>query len=149
MSKQELLKERLIECVERMHKLLALNAPGTIIGSEAFNIFATTLACYGEEAGHALVSHIREQNLHERAVCTYGNECVNPIERPPMPICLDCEKIIGVDPESMAKINEQCDSLQEEWDKECSACNGTGLMEGWNRRDGNDCPICKGTGVKA
>jgi hypothetical protein len=26
----------------------------------------------------------------------------------------------------------------------CGMCDGTGLMEGWNRRDGNSCPECKG-----
>lgn len=26
----------------------------------------------------------------------------------------------------------------------CDGCYGTGLMEGWNRRDGNPCPKCKG-----
>ena len=28
-----------------------------------------------------------------------------------------------------------------EW---CDGCDGTGLMEGWNHRDGNSCPKCKG-----
>ena len=28
----------------------------------------------------------------------------------------------------------------------CDCCDGTGLMEGWNRRDGNSCPKCKGSG---
>ena len=32
----------------------------------------------------------------------------------------------------------------EEW---CNGCDGTGLMEGWNRRDGHSCPKCKGEGV--
>ena len=26
----------------------------------------------------------------------------------------------------------------------CDGCDGTGLMEGWNRRDGFSCPKCKG-----
>ena len=29
----------------------------------------------------------------------------------------------------------------------CDFCDGTGLMEGWNKRDGNSCPNCKGTGT--
>lgn len=30
---------------------------------------------------------------------------------------------------------------EQEW---CDGCDGTGLMEGWNRRDGFSCPKCKG-----
>lgn len=26
----------------------------------------------------------------------------------------------------------------------CDSCDGTGLMEGWNRRDGHPCPTCWG-----
>ncbi len=33
-----------------------------------------------------------------------------------------------------------------ETEEECDGCDGTGLMEGWNRRDGNLCPKCKGAG---
>ena len=148
MTKEELLKPRLVECVDRMQKLLALNAPSNIIGAVAFSIFSTTLACYGEEAGWALIGHLRAQNLHERAVCNYGKDCTNPVDRPDMGICPDCEIVIGCDPQSMAKIDAQCDVLQEEWDKQCDSCDGTGLMEGWNQRDGNDCPKCKGTGIE-
>ena|ERR1017187_252549 len=32
-------------------------------------------------------------------------------------------------------------------EEECDSCDGTGLMEGWNRRDGSSCPKCKGAGV--
>lgn len=32
-------------------------------------------------------------------------------------------------------------SPTEEW---CDGCDGTGLMEGWNHRDGHPCPKCKG-----
>ncbi len=141
MTKQELLKQRLVDCVDRMQKLLALNAPPAIIGAEAFSIFATTLSVYGEEAGWALISHLREQNLASRGICTHGNECTNEIERPGTNLCLDCEKEIGCDPESMAKV----DQIQVE--EYCDGCDGTGLMEGWNRRDGNPCPKCKGEGV--
>lgn len=31
----------------------------------------------------------------------------------------------------------------------CDGCDGTGLMEGWNRRDGWPCPKCKGMAVIA
>ena len=139
MNKQEMLKPRLLDCVNRMKKLLELDAPASIIGAEAFSIFATTLAVYGEQAGWAPIGHLHEQNLASRGVCTYGNECTNYVERPGPDLCLDCEKVIGCDPESMAKI--------EAIEEECDGCDGTGLMEGWNQRDGNDCPKCKGSGV--
>jgi hypothetical protein len=29
----------------------------------------------------------------------------------------------------------------------CDTCSGTGLMEGWNRRDGYSCPTCGGDAV--
>ena len=29
----------------------------------------------------------------------------------------------------------------------CDSCDGTGLMEGWNKRDGYSCPKCKGEAV--
>jgi hypothetical protein len=140
-DKRDFLIPRLVESVERMRTLLRLNAPASIIGAEAFGILATTLAVYGEGAGWALISHLREQNLSGRGVCTY-KDCVNYVERPGPSMCPDCEREIGCDPESMAKI----DALMAEQD--CDGCDGTGLMEGWNRRDGNACPKCKGTGVQ-
>jgi len=30
---------------------------------------------------------------------------------------------------------------------ECDGCDGTGVMEGWNKRDGTSCPKCGGTGT--
>lgn len=141
MNKEQMLKQRLVDCVDRMQKLLALNAPASIVGAEAFSIFATTLAVYGEKAGWSFISHIREQNLASRGVCTHGEECTNEVERPGPDICHDCEKEIGIDPESMAEM------LTEEEEEECDGCDGTGLMEGWNRRDGNSCPKCKGKGT--
>lgn len=30
--------------------------------------------------------------------------------------------------------------------EECDSCDGVGLMEGWNRRDGTSCPKCHGAG---
>jgi DnaJ-class molecular chaperone len=29
----------------------------------------------------------------------------------------------------------------------CDGCDGTGLMEGWNHRDGSSCPKCKGKAI--
>lgn len=34
------------------------------------------------------------------------------------------------------------DHIGMEW---CDMCDGVGLMEGWNHRDGNPCPKCKGS----
>lgn len=103
---------------------------------------STTLAVYGESAGWALIDHLRQQNLASRAVCTWKG-CTNAIERPNNPMCPDCEREIGCDPESLAKIDVVMEAM------ECDGCDGTGLMEGWNRRDGNSCPKCKGTGLAA
>ncbi len=44
-----------------------------------------------------------------------------------------------------AAINDPFVNLPET-EEECDGCDGTGLMEGWNRRDGNSCPKCKGAG---
>jgi hypothetical protein len=30
---------------------------------------------------------------------------------------------------------------------DCDRCDGTGLMEGWNHRDGHPCPHCYGDGI--
>lgn len=34
--------------------------------------------------------------------------------------------------------------LPAEW---CAGCDGTGLMEGWMRRDGYSCPMCHGNAI--
>lgn len=144
--KEDLLKPRLLECIDRLRKVVELNGPPAFIGECAFSVFSVVLAAYGEESGRGLIRHIREQDLHERAVCSW-EDCTNTVERPPMGICPDCEREIDCDPESMLKLDEEAKRLAEEWDKECDGCDGTGLMEGWNRRDGNPCPKCKGEGV--
>jgi DnaJ-class molecular chaperone len=43
---------------------------------------------------------------------------------------------------AIALATEEPEQPREEW---CDGCDGTGLMEGWNRRDGNSCPKCKGS----
>lgn len=146
-GKPELLKPRVLECIDRLRKVVEMNGPPVFIGECAFSVFSVVLAAYGEEAGCGLIRHIREQDLQERAVCSWG-DCINTVERPPLGICPDCEREIGCDPESMAKLDEDAAKLCAEWEKEeCDGCDGTGLMEGWNRRDGNPCPKCKGEGV--
>lgn len=147
MSKSELLKPRVLDCIDRLRKVIELNGPPAFIGECAFSVFSVVLAAYGEEAGRGLIRHIREQDLQERAVCSWG-DCINTVERPPLGICPDCEREIGCDPDSMAKIDEEAEKLCAQWEAECDGCDGTGLMEGWNRRDGNSCPKCKGTGLE-
>lgn len=48
MNKEEKLKPVLLECIDRLRKLIELNAPGVIIDLAAFNVYATSLATYGE-----------------------------------------------------------------------------------------------------
>jgi len=105
MGKKEVLKPRLIECVERMRKLLELDAPPVLIGAEAFSIFATTLAVYGTEAGWSFLEHLRKQNLKSRAVCAW-EDCIHPVEREETHLCAACEKKIGCDAKSLAEIDE-------------------------------------------
>lgn len=102
-NKEELLKPRVLECIDRLRKSVELNAPPVFIGECAFSVFAIVLATYGEESGRGLIRHIREQNLHERAVCSWA-DCTNAVERPSMGMCPDCEREIGCDPESMAEL---------------------------------------------
>ena len=116
-EKASLLKQRVLENIERLDKIVRLNAPAVIIGEFAFNLYATVLAAYGEEAGHGLIKHIREQNLQQRGVCTWG-DCVNPIERDPINICEDCQKELGCDDESMRKMDEEAKKLEDEWREE-------------------------------
>lgn len=140
-EKEKLLRVRVLECIDRLKTVIELNGPSSIIGEMAYSVWATTLAAYGEEAGRAMIHHMRNQNLQDRAVCTWG-DCVGTIERTPEDICEVCQKEIGCDEESLKKIDEEAKKLAEE----CDGCDGTGLMEGWNHRDGNSCPKCKGTG---
>lgn len=101
-TRQTLLRPHLLRCLARMQRLITINAPGLIIGAEAFNIFATTLACYGETAGMSLLSHIAEQNLHGRGICSH-EECVGAVERPGTGWCEKCEREEGVDMETVTR----------------------------------------------
>jgi hypothetical protein len=95
MTKTELLKPNLLACVERMKKLIELDAPAVIVGHEAWNILATTLATYGSAAGSGMVESIKDQNLHGRGVCSY-EDCVNYVERPGVNVCEICLKEMGI-----------------------------------------------------
>ena len=89
MTKKEKLRPYLIQCVDRLHKLIELDAPGGIIGAEAFNVFATTLAVYGSSAGSTFIQHVRDQNLHKRGTCSHG-DCSNEVQRPDLGLCAGC-----------------------------------------------------------
>lgn len=95
-TKKEKLKPRLIECVDRLASLIKLDAPGVIIGHAAFNVFVTTLAVYGDSAGSTLISHLRDQNLHARAICSH-EDCSAYVDRPTLGICGDCLTKLGID----------------------------------------------------
>jgi hypothetical protein len=109
-KKEQLLKVRALECLERLRKVIELNAPPLIIGDFAFSLYATVLAAYGEHAGEGLIRHLREQNLQSRALCHYG-DCTNGVERTPFGICADCQKEIGCDDESMKKYDLEANDL--------------------------------------
>lgn len=95
-EKTKLLKPHLLECVRRLKRFIDLDAPGVIIGMEAWNVFATVLATYGTAAGSTMVQNIRDKNLHSRGVCENG-DCVVTVERPSLGICETCCKALGLD----------------------------------------------------
>lgn len=113
-TKEQLLKPRVLENIDRLRKIVELDAPPVLIGEFAFSLYATVLAAYGEEAGRAMTKHIRDQNLQSRAVCDWG-DCTNTVERTPIGTCAACQKEIGCDPESMAEIDAIAEKLAGEW----------------------------------
>jgi hypothetical protein len=106
MTKQELLKPHLLDCIARLQSFIEVGAPAVVIGHEAFNVLATTLAVYGTVAGAGLISHIRDTNLHSRGICT-NEDCVECIERPGVDICEKCcvELGIGDDDDMLVESN--------------------------------------------
>lgn len=88
MTKEEKLKPLLIECIDQLKKLVELGAPGVVVDQAAFNVYVTSLATYGE--GKALISHLRDQNLHQRGVCNY-EDCTSYVDRPGIGMCKKCE----------------------------------------------------------
>lgn len=112
-KKEEMLKVRALECLERLKAVITLDAPPVVIGDFAFSLYATVLAAYGDAAGEGMIRHIREQNLQARGVCHYG-DCVNLVERAPFGMCEACQKEIGCDDESMKKYDEESDRMTAE-----------------------------------
>jgi hypothetical protein len=94
-GKEALLKPHLLSTIERLKKLIEMDAPAVIIGHDAFAVFATALAVYGDSAGNGLISLLRESNLHGRGVCDH-EDCTNYVERPPSGTCNPCLTKMGV-----------------------------------------------------
>lgn len=111
--KEQLLKPRILENIDRLRKIVELDAPAVLIGEFAFSLYATVLAAYGEEAGRAMAKSIRDHNLQDRGVCDWG-DCTNPVERTPMGTCLDCQKEICCNPEALAEIDAIVEKLAAE-----------------------------------
>lgn len=101
--KAALLKPRLLDSVNRLKRLVELDAPAVIIGHEAWLLYKTTLACYGDAAASTMVSQIREAALESRGICHF-NDCTNPVDRPETGICQSCLKSIGADDESLDQL---------------------------------------------
>jgi hypothetical protein len=95
-NKEAMLKPRLIECVNRLQKLIELDAPSVIIGNAAFSVFSTTLAVYGESAGSTFIQHLRDQDLHGRGVCSH-EDCTSYVDRPDIGVCASCLDALGID----------------------------------------------------
>jgi len=95
MSKKEKLKPFVIECCDRLRKLVDLNAPATIVGAAAWHLYVTVLAAYGSTAASTMVQNIREQNLHNRGICSH-KDCTNYVDRPESGICKSCRSKLGI-----------------------------------------------------
>ena len=89
MTRKELLKPRVIDCVDRLRKLIDIDAPPVIIGAEIWLLFRTALAAYGEKIGQRMIHSLTEQALHSRGVCSM-NECTNPVDRAGLSVCESC-----------------------------------------------------------
>ncbi len=94
-TKEEFLKPKVFECIERLRKLVTLNAPAVIVGAAAWNVYTTILAAYGTEAGKIMINEIRDHNLHSRAVCSY-EDCINYVDRPDVGTCEECLRKLGI-----------------------------------------------------
>lgn len=108
-SKTDILRPRVIECVEHLRKLIDLDAPAVIIGAEAWHVFTTVLAAYGVVAGSTMIGNLRDGNLHGRGVCTYDG-CTSYINRPGMSICAGCAHSLGIDDDLAALAKEPPDA---------------------------------------
>lgn len=94
-DKERKLKPHVIACSDRLRKFIDINAPAVIIGSEAWHLFCTVLACYGTAAGSTMIGHLRDANLHNRGTCSH-DDCTNYVERPGVGWCEACCKAEGI-----------------------------------------------------
>lgn len=113
-AKEQLLKSRVLENIDRLRQIVELDASPVLIGEFAFSLYATVLAAYGEEAGRAMANSIRDHNLQDRAICDW-DDCTNAVERTPIGTCEACQKKIGCDDESLAEIDAIAEKLAGEW----------------------------------
>ena len=77
-NKANYLRTSLLARIERLRKLIELDAPPAIIGSEAALVFSGVLASYGTDAGLRLIEQIRDRDLAGKGMCQHG-DCVNGI----------------------------------------------------------------------
>lgn len=80
-SKRELLRPRLLECIDRLRKFVELDAPAVIVGMSAWSVMKVTLATYGSDAWKCLIDDICEAELHDRAICR-SDGCTAYVDRP-------------------------------------------------------------------
>src|SRR5689334_17185558 len=94
-AKTQKLKPRVLESIARLQKLVELDAPAVIIGAGAWNLFCVVLGAYGASAASTMIGHIRDQDLHKRAVCSH-EDCINYVDRPSIGLCADCLKALDL-----------------------------------------------------
>ena len=112
-SKANLLKPRVLDCIERLRRLVELDAPVPIIGAASFSVFAIVLSAYGDKAGTPLLQHIREEDQHNRGLCNW-EDCTNPVKRPKdMGICNFHQKELGIDAETIEDIIKTMEAEQD------------------------------------
>jgi hypothetical protein len=100
MTKREFLKPHLLRSIEQLQAFIRLNVPAPIVGMAAWNVFKTTVAAYGTEAGWPIVDMIREDNLKDRGLCI-NDDCTNAVDRPGVGMCEPCKKLEGLDDETI------------------------------------------------
>lgn len=105
MTKQEMLKPRLLECIARLKKLIELDAPAVIIGAAAWSVFKVTLSTYGTAAGSTMLDDIRERDLHHRGVCSW-QDCAAYVDRPDVAICKEHQKELGLEDMEEVQLDE-------------------------------------------
>jgi hypothetical protein len=91
--------------MNRLQKIIDVDAPAVIVGSMAWHLYCTILACYGQSAGSTMIQHIRDENLHSRGVCSH-EDCTEYVERPGVGLCAACCTKLGID-EPAVEVGEE------------------------------------------